>query len=40
LEGTGDTLRIMRVEDAANLKQEMPELRRLVKGWCDERDAD
>lgn len=40
LEGTGDTSRIMKFIDAADLKEKVPELKRLVKAWCDQRDAD
>lgn len=39
LEGTGDTSRIMKFADSADLKQKIPELKRLVKAWCDQRDA-
>jgi hypothetical protein len=39
LEGTGDTSRVMKFIDAADLVAKTPELRRLVKAWCDQRDA-
>lgn len=38
LERAGDTSRIMKFVDAADLKQKVPELKRLVKAWCDQRD--
>jgi uncharacterized protein YdhG (YjbR/CyaY superfamily) len=40
LEGTGDTSRIIKFADSADLKQKAPELKRLVKAWCDQRDSD
>lgn len=40
LEGTGDAARIMKFADAADLKRKAPELRRLVRAWCDQRDGD
>jgi uncharacterized protein YdhG (YjbR/CyaY superfamily) len=39
LEGTGDTSRIMKFADSADLKKKTPELKRLVKAWCDQRDG-
>jgi uncharacterized protein YdhG (YjbR/CyaY superfamily) len=39
LEGTGDVSRVMKFADAADLKAKTPELKRLVKAWCDWRDA-
>ena len=39
LEGTGDTSRVMKFTDAADLKRKSPELRRLVKAWCDQQDG-
>jgi hypothetical protein len=38
LEGTGDTSRVMKIMDAADLAAKTPELTRLVKAWCDQRD--
>ena len=38
LEGTGDTSRVMKIMDAADLAAKTPELSRLVKAWCDQRD--
>ena len=38
LEGSGDTSRVMKFLDAADLRAKTPELRRLVKAWCDQRD--
>jgi hypothetical protein len=40
LEGTGDTSRVIKIVDAHDLKAKTAELRRLVKAWCDQRDAD
>lgn len=39
LEGTGDTSRVMKFTDAADLKRKSPELKRLVKAWCDQQDG-
>lgn len=39
LEGTGDVSRVMKFTDAADLKRKTPELKRLVKAWCDWKDA-
>ena len=39
LEGTGDVSRVMKFADAADLKRKTPELKRLVKAWCDWKDA-
>jgi hypothetical protein len=39
LEGTGDTSRVMKFADAADLKRRSSELKRLVRAWCDQRDA-
>ena len=39
LEGTGDTSRVMKFLDAADLKKKTPELKRLVKAWCDQQDG-
>ena len=39
LEGTGDTSRVMKFLNAADLKAKSAELRRLVKAWCDQQDA-
>lgn len=39
LEGTGDVSRVMKFADAADLKAKTSELRRLVKAWCDWKDA-
>ena len=38
LEGAGDASRVMKFANAADLKAKTPELRRLVKAWCDQRD--
>src|SRR6187200_2188874 len=35
LEGTGDVSRVMKFADAVDLKAKTPELKRLVKAWCD-----
>jgi hypothetical protein len=39
LEGSGDVSRVMKFMDAADLKKKTPELKRLVKAWCDWKDA-
>lgn len=39
LEGTGGTSRVMKFADPSDLRRKTPELRRLVKAWCDQRDA-
>ena len=39
LEGSGDVSRVMKFADAADLKAKTPELKRLVKAWCDWKDA-
>lgn len=39
LEGTGGTSRVVKIASAADLKAKTAELRRLVKAWCDQRDA-
>lgn len=39
LEGTGDVSRVMKFTDAADLKKKTPELKRLVKAWCDWKDG-
>lgn len=39
LEGSGDTSRVMKFADAADLKAKSAELKRLVKAWCDQQDA-
>ena len=39
LEGTGDVSRVMKFADTADLKAKGPELKRLVKAWCDWKDA-
>ena len=39
LEGTGDTSRVMKFSDAADLRAKSAELKRLVKAWCDQQDA-
>jgi hypothetical protein len=39
LEGTGDVSRVMKFADAADLERKAPELARLVKTWCDQRDG-
>lgn len=39
LEGQGDQARTMKFHDAADLDRKTPELQRLVKAWCDGRDA-
>lgn len=38
LEGTGDTSRVMKFADAADLERKSAELIRLVRAWCDQRD--
>ena len=38
LEGTGDTSRVMKFADAADLKRKSAELTRLVRAWCNQRD--
>ena len=38
LEGTGDISRVMKFIDTADLEAKTPELRRLVRAWCDQRD--
>jgi hypothetical protein len=38
LEGTGDVSRVMKFADAADLRAKTPELKRLVKAWCDWKD--
>ena len=40
LEGTGDTSRVIKISDAGDLKAKTAELLRLVKAWCDQRDAE
>jgi uncharacterized protein YdhG (YjbR/CyaY superfamily) len=39
LEGTGDVSRVMKFADATDLKAKSSELKRLVKAWCDWKDA-
>ena len=39
LEGSGDAGRVMKFTDAGDLKAKTPELKRLVKAWCDWKDA-
>lgn len=39
LEGSGDTSRVMKIADAADLKAKTAEIKRLVRAWCDQRDA-
>ena len=39
LEGTGDVSRVMKFADVADLKSKTAELKRLVKAWCDWKDA-
>jgi hypothetical protein len=39
LEGTGEVSRVMKFIDAADLRSKTPELKRLVKTWCDSRDG-
>lgn len=39
LEGTGDVSRVMKFADTADLKAKTPELKRLVKAWCEWKDA-
>lgn len=39
LEGSGDVSRVMKIADAKDLKAKSPELKRLVKAWCDWMDG-
>lgn len=39
LEGGKDTSRMMKFIDLADVKSKTPELKRLVKAWCDQKDA-
>jgi uncharacterized protein YdhG (YjbR/CyaY superfamily) len=39
LEGGKDTSRMMKFVDLADVKAKSGELKRLVKAWCDQRDA-
>jgi hypothetical protein len=39
-EGGGETGRMMKFADLAEVKKKSAELRRVVKAWCDQRDAD
>jgi hypothetical protein len=39
LEGTGPIARVMKFNSADDLKAKLPELKRLAKAWCDQRDA-
>jgi hypothetical protein len=38
-EGGGDTGRMMKFADLAEVKKKAAELERVVKAWCDQRDA-
>lgn len=40
LEGSGDTSRVMKFADASDLKRKTAELKKLVRAWCDQRDAE
>jgi hypothetical protein len=40
LEGGKDTSRFMKFADLAEVKARSAELKRLVKAWCDQKDAD
>lgn len=39
LEGGKDTGRMMKFADLADVKKKTAELKRLVKAWCDQKDA-
>lgn len=39
LEGSGDTGRVLKIRDAADLRSKSAELKRIVRAWCDQRDA-
>lgn len=39
LQGGGDTARYMQISDAADLKRKRAGLVRIVKAWCNSRDA-
>jgi hypothetical protein len=39
LEGTGDTSRVLKIGSLAEADQAKPDLERLVKAWCDWREA-
>jgi len=39
LEGTGDTSRVMKVADLADVEAARRELESIVRAWCDWRDA-
>lgn len=39
LEGGKDTSRMMKFADLADVKEKSAELRRIVKAWCDQKDA-
>jgi hypothetical protein len=39
LEGGKDTGRFMKFADLADVKAKSAELKRLVKAWCDQKDA-
>jgi uncharacterized protein YdhG (YjbR/CyaY superfamily) len=39
LEGGKDTSRLMKFTDLADVKAKSTELKRIVKAWCDQKDA-
>ena len=39
LEGGKDTSRMMKFADLADVKKKSAELKRIVKAWCDQKDA-
>jgi len=39
LEGEGGMARTLKVRDEADLKAKSAEIKRVVKAWCDQRDA-
>jgi Domain of unknown function (DU1801) len=40
LEGGGDTARYVRLPDVATVEELRPQLKALVRAWCDSRDAE
>ncbi|HZP21273.1 MAG TPA: DUF1801 domain-containing protein [Bauldia sp.] len=39
MQGGGDTARYIQFASLADVKKKTPELKRIVKAWCDQRDA-
>lgn len=39
LEGSGDTSRVMKIATVADANKARPELEKLVRAWCDWKDA-